>query len=132
MALSSDPTFWQWLTGGLATALGSMSLWVASVAHSSVKEKADAADVVTLAASVKVTADALASDVRGKADSHAVTAILSRLDLIISNSREDSKRFFDKIDETNRTHALFAQKVMEEMGKRPTREEWCMTRKTDN
>ena len=112
----TDPDFWKWLAGTASAALGGLSLWVVSIVNGTVKEKADAAAVVTLAAEVKA-----------KADEKMVDSVIDRLDTIINNQRTDVKNIFDKIDETNKTHSLFAQKIAEEMGKRPTRDEWRET-----
>ena len=119
----TDPDFWKWLAGTASAALGGLSLWVVSIVNGTVKEKADAAAVVTLAAAV-VT---LAAEVKAKADEKMVDSVIDRLDTIINNQRTDVKNIFDKIDETNKTHSLFAQKIAEEMGKRPTRDEWRET-----
>lgn len=61
-----------------------------------------------------------------KAEAATVESMVDRFDRAFQNQREDNQRIFDAIDRVTRSHSDFASKVMEELGKRPTRDE-CTT-----
>lgn len=96
----------------VGTAFMAITSWAWKSTHSTIKEKADAAQVLVIAAEVK-----------SKADSRIVDGIMERVESIFDNQRHDNQRIFEAIESVNKLHSEFAQKCAEEFGKRPTRDE---------
>lgn len=107
-----DPSFWAEIAAYFAAALASISGWAWRHTNSLVKEKADGAAVVTLAAEVKE-----------KADDRRVESVASRLEVAFANQREDNQRIFQQISKVADSHTAFTERVIEALGSRPTREE---------
>uniref|UniRef100_A0A6M3IW70 Uncharacterized protein n=1 Tax=viral metagenome TaxID=1070528 RepID=A0A6M3IW70_9ZZZZ len=102
----NDPDLWKGLVAYLAAALSTVSLWAWKHTHGKISEN-------TIA-------------IERKADSRSLDAVLARLDLALANQRHDNQRIFDQIQQVTETHSDFAQKCVEELGKRPTRDECRM------
>lgn len=86
----------QSILGWAVGALGAIGTWAWKHTHGLIKQKAD---VVTM------------------------DSLVARMETALSNQREDNGRIFEKIDTITTTHANFVAKTIEELGKRPTREE---------
>ena len=108
----NDPVTMEAVVSYLGAALASVTGWAWKHTHSLVKEKANASEVILLAASVK-----------DKADSIRVDKLVDGITHLVDNQREDNNRIFDAITNVVETHTAFSQKMTEEMGRRPTREE---------
>lgn len=112
MAVEGDPTMWKEIAAYFAAALSAVTAWAWKHTHGMVRDKADAKAVA-----------ALALEVKEKANVDFVNAIVGRIDLIAQNQREDSKQVLGEIHQVTEAHSRFTEKVIEELGKRPTREE---------
>lgn len=97
--LQHDPRFWEAIAAYLAAALASVSLWAWKHTHGLIKSKAEAT---------------------------TVESVLIRLEHALADQRLDNQRIFDRIDDVVTSHSNFAQQCVQELGKRPTREE-CQT-----
>lgn len=107
-----DLGFVLWLTGGLCTVIGVIVVWAWKHTHALIKTKAEERAITTLAAMVKE-----------KADDSRVTFVVDRVEKMFSNQREDNNHVFSEIAKVADSHSRFTEKMIEELGKRPTREE---------
>lgn len=112
----------------LAMALSAVTAWAWRHTHGLLKEKASAAVVNELGESVKEKAEGaavvlLAAQIKEKADNARVMDVTERLERAFGNQREDNQRIFGEISRVAQAHQAFTEKVIEELGRRPTREE---------
>lgn len=84
--------------GYLAVALGAITMWAWKRTHNELDTKASAA---------------------------TVEGLIQRFEKAANNQREDTAKLFSEISRAMDAHARFVEKALEELGKRPTREE-CM------
>lgn len=92
----NDPNIWAEIAAFFAATLSIVSAWIWKHTHGLISKKAETV---------------------------IVDDLVQRFETAAKNSREDSQRIFDQIKEVTETHSAFAQKCIEEIGKRPTREE---------
>ena len=93
-----DPNMWAEALGYCSAALGAITMWAWKRTHNQLDTKADVSTVDKLVLRVEVAAN---------------------------NQREDNNKLFTEIAKVMDAHTRFVEKAIEELGKRPTREE-CM------
>jgi len=123
-----DPATWEGIAAGLGAALSLISTWAWKHTHGVIKSKADAHVVSNIEKDVRTKADAstvssLSTAVQDKASSAQLIEVTSTLNRMCKEHREDSQRIFDQISDVMSEHQKFTEKALEELGKRPTREE---------
>lgn len=92
----NDPGFWELLAAGIAACAASISAWSWKHTHGLIS---------------------------GKAELSQMSSLISRFERACIEQREDNQRIFDQIKDISGAFSMQSQHVIEELGKRPTREE---------
>lgn len=128
-----EPGFWSELGPWIAGAYGAMMTWAWKHTHGILKAKAEATTVDALTTSMQSKATVqdvltLAGVVKDKAEGKELSEARRLLDQLFAHHREDSKAILEKISGVCSMHQMFTEKALEELGRRPTREECARTR----
>ena len=96
MPQNSDPNMWAEIAAYFAAALATVTAWAWKHTHGVIGRKAESATVESL---------------------------MQRIDRTFENHRQDTQRIYDEISDVSTSLRNHVEKVTEELGKRPTRDE---------